>query len=70
MGEARLERLAPLAGVAFTVIFAMGILTSGDTPDTDAPGEEVIAHYADEGGIFIGIIFTIFDHFGLSPSRK
>ncbi len=56
MGEGRLERLAPLAGVAFTVIFAIGFLTSGDTPDTDATGEEVISHYSDEGGIFVGII--------------
>jgi hypothetical protein len=56
VGEGRLDRLAPLAGAAFTVVFAVGFLTAGDTPDTDAPGEEVISHYADSGKIFFGIL--------------
>lgn len=55
MGRGRLERLAPLAGALFTVVFAIGILTSGDTPDTGASGEEVISHYADGGKVFVGI---------------
>jgi MFS family permease len=38
--------------VLFAVIFAIGFLTSGSTPDTDAPGEEVIAHYSDQNKIF------------------
>jgi hypothetical protein len=56
VGEGRLERLAPLAGVAFAVVFAVGLLTGGDTPATDAPGEEVIAHYADSGKVFAAIL--------------
>ncbi|MGI8984077.1 MAG: hypothetical protein ACR2HM_06040 [Acidimicrobiales bacterium] len=55
MAQGRLERLAPLAGVLFTVVFAVGFLTAGETPDTKASGEEVISHYADGGKIFVGI---------------
>lgn len=55
MGQGRLERVAPLAGALFTVVFAIGFLTSGDTPDTDAPGEEVISHYSDSGKIYFAI---------------
>lgn len=55
MGTGRMERWAPLAGVLFAVIFAIGILTTGDTPDTDASGSEVISHYDDSGKIFVGI---------------
>ena len=54
MGQGRLERLAPLAGAAFAVVFAIGLLTS-DTPDTSASGEEIIAHYDDSGTIFVTI---------------
>ena len=56
MGEGRLERLAPLAGAAFAVVFAIGLLVGGDTPDTDAAAEEVISHYSDDGEIFLGIL--------------
>ncbi|HUR22968.1 MAG TPA: DUF4386 family protein [Acidimicrobiales bacterium] len=59
MGEGRLERLAPLAGAVFTVVFAIGFLTSGDVPGTDASGEEVISHYRDEGKIFLGILLLL-----------
>ena len=59
MGQGRLERLAPLAGAVFTVVFAIGLLTSGDVPSTSASGEEVIAHYSDEGEVFIGIILLL-----------
>jgi len=52
----RTERLAPLAGVLFTVIFAIGFLTGGDTPDTKATGQEVIAHYNDSGKIFVSLL--------------
>lgn len=55
MGRGRLERVAPLAGALFTVVFAVGILTSGDTPGTGSSGEEVISHYADGGKVFVGI---------------
>jgi hypothetical protein len=51
----RTERLAPLTGVVFTIIFAVGLLTSGDTPDTKATGQEVISHYADSGTILVSL---------------
>jgi len=54
-----LERLAPLAGVLFTVIFAVGFLTSGETPDSDATGEEVINHYDDTGKILFSVILLL-----------
>jgi hypothetical protein len=54
-----LERLAPLAGVLFTVIFAVGFLTSGETPDSDATGEEVIKHYDDTGKILFSVILLL-----------
>jgi len=50
MGTGRLERFAPLAGVLFTVIFAIAFLGGGSTPDTKASGQEVINHYDDAGG--------------------
>src|SRR5688572_17374242 len=56
MGTGRLERLAPLTGVLFTVIMVLGILLGGDTPDTDASAAEILEHYEDEGPIFVGII--------------
>ena len=40
MGTGRMERLAPLAGVVFTVLFAIAFVTSGETPEGDAT-----AHY-------------------------
>ena len=52
----RSERLAPLAGVLFTVIFAVGFLTSGETPDTKATGQEVISHYEDGGTILVSVL--------------
>jgi hypothetical protein len=51
----RTERLAPLTGVLFTVLFAVGLLTSGDTPDTKATGQEVISHYDDSGTILVSL---------------
>jgi hypothetical protein len=51
----RTERLAPLAGVLFTVVFAIGFLTSGETPDTKATGQEVISHYDDSGGVLVSM---------------
>lgn len=56
MRNGRLERLAPLCGVLFTVVFAVGFLGSGETPDFDASGQEVISHYSDDGKIFLGIL--------------
>jgi hypothetical protein len=56
MGTGRLERLAPLAGVLFTVFAAVGILVGGETPDVDASPAEILDHYEDDGPIFVGII--------------
>jgi hypothetical protein len=55
MGTSRLERLAPRTGVAFAVVFAVGFLTGGDVPDTDASGAEVISHYDDSGEVLLGV---------------
>lgn len=52
----RTERLAPLAGVLFTVIFAVAFLASGETPDVQATGEEVISHYEDGGAIIVTLL--------------
>jgi len=60
MGTGRLERFAPLAGVVFTVLFAVGFLTSGETPDSDATGEEVIKHYDDSGKILLSVLLLLF----------
>jgi hypothetical protein len=59
METGRIERLLPLAGVLFTVIFAIGFLTSGDTPDSDSPGAKVVEHYDDSGKIFFGVIMLL-----------
>jgi hypothetical protein len=55
----RSERMAPLAGVLFTAIFAVGFLTSGETPDTKATGQEVISHYDDSGTIIVSILALV-----------
>jgi hypothetical protein len=60
MATGRLERLAPLAGVVFTVVFAVGFLISGDTPDSDATGEEVIKHYDDDAKVLAGFLLIMF----------
>jgi hypothetical protein len=59
MGSQRLERLAPLLGVVFTVLFAVGFLISGDTPDSDATGEEVVTHYDDMGKILLSVALLL-----------
>jgi hypothetical protein len=56
MDRGRTERVAPLAGVLFTVIFAVAFLVSGATPDTKATGQEVISHYDDSGQILISLL--------------
>jgi hypothetical protein len=56
MGTGRLERLAPLTGVLFTVLAVVGILVGGDVPDTDASAAEILDHYEDEGPVFVGVI--------------
>jgi len=48
--ESKLARYAPLTGVLFVVMVAAGFLISGDTPDADAPGSEVVDFYKDGMG--------------------
>lgn len=57
--EGRFERFAPLTGVVFAVLFAIGLFVGGDTPATDAPGEEVIDHYKDGGKAFVAIFVVM-----------
>src|SRR5215216_2658661 len=59
MGTGRLERFAPLAGALFTVIFAIGFLTSGETPDSDSAGETVVDHYDESGRILFGVVLLL-----------
>lgn len=59
MGTARIERLAPLAGVLFAVVFAVGLLITGDTPDSDSAGEAVVQHYRDSGKTFFGAVLLL-----------
>jgi hypothetical protein len=54
--QGRWERLAPLAGPLFTVLFAIAFFVSGETPDVDASGEKVISHYDDEGKYYVALI--------------
>ena len=42
-----LERLAPLSGVAFVVLFIAAFLISGETPDVDDPVDEVRSYWTD-----------------------
>jgi hypothetical protein len=59
MGTGRFGRLAPLAGVVFTVLFAIGFLSGGDTPDVKSSGQDVIAHYDSEGKVRLVVILLM-----------
>jgi len=48
--EGKMARYAPLTGVLFVVMVTAGFLVSGDTPDADAPGSEVVDFYNDGMG--------------------
>jgi hypothetical protein len=41
--------------VLFSIMFVIGFVTSGETPDTTDSPEEILKHY-DDGKLFIGII--------------
>ncbi len=56
MDVTRSQRIGALAGVLFAVVFAVGFTVSGDTPDFDASGAQVIEKYSDEGPIFLGVL--------------
>jgi hypothetical protein len=59
METGRLERLLPLSGALFGILFAIVFLVSGDTPDTDASGADVISHYEDEGKTYVLLILLM-----------
>jgi hypothetical protein len=59
MDATRSQRIGAIAGIVFAVVFAIGIVSSGDTPDTKASGAKVIAHYQDDGKIFFGILTMV-----------
>lgn len=43
-------RRAPLTGVVAVLLFVAAAIIGGETPDFDAPGDEVIAFYTEEEG--------------------
>lgn len=53
MATDRGERLLPWAGVLFSVIFAIGFFSSGETPDTTDSAEAILDHY-DDAKVFVG----------------
>lgn len=63
-----LSRYTPLTGVAFVVLVLVGFFSSGDTPDADDSGEEVIEFFSDKeaqnyistGLITLGAVFLVF----------
>lgn len=59
MDEGRFERVAPLAGAAFTVLFLIALLTGGETPSTKASGETVISHYRDSGKTVLAVLVVL-----------
>jgi hypothetical protein len=56
MTGGRLERLVPLAGVLYGVMFVIGFAVTGETPDPNASADEVIKYYDDAGKVLGGII--------------
>lgn len=56
MGEGRLERLLPLAGVLFGIIIAIGFVATGETPETDDNVEKIFDYYDDGGKVLVGIL--------------
>ena len=59
MESGRLDRFLPLSGALFGILFAIIFLVSGDTPDTDASGADVISHYEDEGKVYVLLILLM-----------
>jgi hypothetical protein len=63
-----MKRFLPLSGVVFVVLLVLGILIVGDTPASDASGEEVMSYYkGHQAGQFIGafvlaasVLFLVF----------
>jgi hypothetical protein len=67
MSSSRLERLAPLTGAIFTVIFYVSVFGGGDTPDADEGTAKVVKYWSDNetqqiitaAGITIAIVLFV-----------
>ena len=59
METGRLERLLPLTGVVFAVLFAIAFVVSGSPPDVDSSGAEIIDHYDDDAKVYFVIIVLL-----------
>ena len=61
METSRLERLAPLTGVLFTVFIVVGFVVGGETPDANASAAEILDHYKDRGpDFFVALTALLF----------
>ena len=56
MEAGRLEKLLPLSGVVFSIVFLVGFTATGDTPDQDASVEVIAKYYDDMGKVLGGIL--------------
>lgn len=51
---------APLTGIAFVVVLALGFIIAGEPPDADEPARTIVQHYVDDkDSIMIGAALTI-----------
>jgi hypothetical protein len=55
MSSSRLERLAPLTGIVFAVIFYVAIALTGDEPDADAGAAKAVRYWSDNDGKEIAV---------------
>ena len=55
METSRLEKLLPLTGVLFAILFVIGFAVTGEPPDTTESAEEILKYY-DQDKLFFGII--------------
>jgi hypothetical protein len=75
MSERRMQRLAPLTGVAFVVFVLAGFIVAGDAPEFDAPAREVVEFYSDHegqtilGSVLIGLASVLLIFFAATLRR-
>jgi hypothetical protein len=55
MSSSRLERLAPLTGIGFAVIFYVAVALSGSEPDADAGVAKAVRYWTNHDGKEIGL---------------
>jgi hypothetical protein len=69
MSSSRLERLAPLTGVVFAVIFYVAVALTGDEPEADAGAAKAVKYWSDNdskeiavsiGGVLAVVFFVWF----------